>query len=96
MIGRLALLFALTLPDVGLARAPALLPADVRAFTARRDLCDHFRGEEGYDAARQAEIAAQVRRNCRGTDRALARLKRLYRGNARVRAVLARYESGIE
>ena len=95
VIARLALTVALVLPAVGWTRAPAL-PADIRAFVARRDLCDHFRGEEGYDAARTAEIAAQLKRNCRGTDAALARLKRVYRGNARVQTVLTRYESRIE
>ena len=95
MIARVALLVAVMLPDIGMARAPAL-PPDVRTFVSRRDLCDHFRGEEGYDAARSGEIAAQTKQNCRGTDAALARLKRLYRNNMRVRSVLARYESRIE
>ena len=29
------------------------LPADVATFVERRDLCDHFRGEEPYDEQRR-------------------------------------------
>ncbi|WP_425987220.1 hypothetical protein [Brevundimonas sp. TWP2-3-2] len=45
------------------AAAPAP-PADpVAAFVERAELCVHFGGEEPYDAARAAEIAAAVQAN---------------------------------
>ena len=72
------------------------LPPEVAAFLARRDRCDHFRGEESEDPARQAEIARQLRRNCRGTDAELARLKRRHAGNAAVRERLAGDEARVE
>lgn len=45
------------------AAAPAP-PADpVAAFVERAEMCVHFGGEEPYDAARAAEIAAAVQAN---------------------------------
>jgi hypothetical protein len=77
------------------AAAP-VLPKDVSAFMARRDLCDHFRGEEPYDAARAAEIARQALVHCAGTDAELDWLKKVHAGNAEVQEALSRYEYPIE
>ncbi len=94
-----ALLVAWT-PPTGAAAVPQPsarpLPADVRAFVARRDRCDHFRGEDSDDPARQREIARSLERDCAGTDTALARLKTRYRGNVRVVRLLSRYDSNVE
>lgn len=74
----------------------AAFPADVRAFIDQRDLCMHFSGEEPYDAARRAEIAAAVKRYCTGTDAALADLRQRYRDDKAVIAALSLYESDVE
>jgi hypothetical protein len=66
------------------------------AFTTRRDLCDHFRGEEPYDVARAREIAAKVKRYCTGTDRELRRLRKKYAHNPRVLQRLSQYEVSVE
>jgi ABC-type amino acid transport substrate-binding protein len=42
------------------AAAPAL-PADVRTFLARRESCNHWAGEEGYDAGRRRQIERALR-----------------------------------
>ena len=77
--------------------APAAeLPRDVAAFVARRDRCDHFRGEESDDPARAAGIARALDRNCRGTDAELARLRRRHADNPAIRARLQRYEAQVE
>lgn len=78
------------------ASSARTLPADVRAFVARRDTCDHFRGEDADDPARQREIARGLKRYCTGTDDALARIKARYRGNARVLRLLSRYDANVE
>lgn len=79
---------------------PALadpLPSDVQTFVAERENCDHFRGEEPYDAERKREIEAALDRYCRGTDARLEGLKRKYRnGPAAVRALLNGFEYPIE
>jgi len=78
--------------------APALaaeLPRDVAAFVARRDRCDHFRGEESDDPARRRTILRGLEA-CRGTDAELARLKRRHAGDRDVRARLDRYEPEVE
>ena len=40
--------------------------------------CEHFLGEDPYDAERHAEIEAALDRFCRGTDGRLAHLKTKY------------------
>ncbi|MEP7222362.1 MAG: hypothetical protein ABI673_06800 [Novosphingobium sp.] len=72
------------------------LPADVRNYIARRDSCDHWRGEDPYDAARAREIAAAVVASCKGTDAALARLRHRYARDRRVITALSGYEKHIE
>ncbi len=75
---------------------PRALPPDVATFAARRDQCDHLKGEEPYDAARAAALARDLDANCRGTDAKLARPKRCYRGDAAVRARLDGYDPRVE
>lgn len=74
----------------------AQLPPDVTAYVARRDRCDHWRGEASDDPGRAAEIAQAVMRECRGSDPALARLLRRYSGNRPVMRRLDAYDRRIE
>lgn len=74
----------------------AELPGPVVAFRAKRDACDHFRGEEPYDAKRAAFLASEMVRQCKGTDQALADLRKRYAHNARVMTVLKNYQDKIE
>jgi hypothetical protein len=50
------------------------LRADVQRFAVRRDLCDHFRGEDPYDDERRRFLSRSVQRECHGTDSQLATL----------------------
>lgn len=81
---------------LALALAPQTLPREVRAYVARRDKCDHFRGEDSPDEARQKEIEAATIRFCTGADRQLARLKRIHAHNRAVQRRLGRYDPRIE
>jgi len=81
---------------LALAMAPQTLPREVRAYVARRDTCDHYRGEDSPDAARQKEIDAATIRFCTGADRQLARLKRIHARNRAVQRRLDRYDPRIE
>jgi hypothetical protein len=72
------------------------LPPDVARFVQRRDLCDHFRGEEPYDAERRAFLEKRMREFCTGTDAKLATLKRKYKGRSDAMAKLGEYEATIE
>jgi hypothetical protein len=72
------------------------LPADILEFRAKRDLCDHFRGEEPYDSKRAAFLTAELARNCTGTDQALADLRRRHANDPKAIAALKDYESRIE
>ena len=72
------------------------LPADVANFKSRRDLCDHFRGEDPYDAERRRFLEENLKKYCTGTDKELSSLKEKYRSNEAVLKVLADYEERIE
>lgn len=76
----------------------AALPHDVVAFTERRDLCDHMRGEipDPPSPERMRELEAAIARYCTGTDARLSALKGKYAGDASVMVVLAAYEDSIE
>ncbi|MDO5609887.1 MAG: hypothetical protein Q4G62_03765 [Pseudomonadota bacterium] len=71
-------------------------PRDVREFVARRDLCDHFRGEEAYNAQRGAFLVKRMGQTCTGSDAALARLKAKYRQNTALLPMLNTFEDSIE
>src|SRR5438309_1883473 len=72
------------------------VPDDVAQFVDRRQTCDHFRGEEPYNAERRAELEEATEKYCRGTDRELASLRSKYQGNATILKVLDEYEKDIE
>lgn len=82
--------------SIGAASVPAALPTDVAVFVDRRDGCDHFRGEEPYDAERGAFLAERMKRLCSGSDAALARLRRIHADDKAAIAALARFEDRIE
>jgi hypothetical protein len=72
------------------------LPPDVAKFTADRDQCDHFRGEDSDDPARQKQIAAALNKYCKGTDKKLKGLKEKYHGQEAVLSVLSKYDERVE
>ena len=72
------------------------LPPDVLAFKIQRVSCDHFRGEDGYNAERREFLARALARSCTGTDQALAQLRQRYSANAAVLTALKDYEDRIE
>jgi hypothetical protein len=78
------------------AGAARRLPADVEAFRRDRETCEHFMGEEAYDAERGAYIRKQIDRTCTGTDAKLAALRRKYAKNRDVLRALSRYDAKIE
>lgn len=83
-------------PVANTADGGATLPADVVAFQAKRDDCDHFRGEEPTDPARAAFLEKALERTCKGTDAQLTALRKRYADTPAVITALADYEDGIE
>lgn len=75
---------------------PLAFAKDVSDFLSRRATCDHWRGEDGYNEERKAEIACASCQACQGTDAQLASLKRRYRMNAKVMAELDALDLKIE
>ncbi|WP_260599974.1 hypothetical protein [Sphingomonas endolithica] len=76
------------------AAAGGTLPAEVKTLIERRAQCEHWAGEEPYDAARAAAIDAALRRlRCATSEADEARLRRRY---ARQRVVLAALDAGRE
>ncbi|WP_088183760.1 hypothetical protein [Sphingobium sp. Z007] len=80
--------------DDGASALP--FPQEVTSFMVDRDGCDHFRGEEPYDAERRAYIAENIAELCSGTDAKLAMLRRRYAGDRSVTAALRAYDERIE
>ncbi|MFZ2998118.1 hypothetical protein [Sphingobium sp.] len=88
--------FPLDLPPSDVAASAAPFPREVTQFMVSRDGCDHFRGEEAYDAERRAYIDESVAELCQGSDAKLAMLRRRYSGDPSVIAALRGYEDRIE
>ena len=88
--------FPLDLPPSDVAASADPFPREVTEFMVARDGCDHFRGEEPYDAERRAYIAENIAELCRGTDSKLAMLRRRYAGDSSVLAALKPYDDHIE
>lgn len=88
--------FPLDLPPSDAAASVEPFPREVTQFMVSRDSCDHFRGEEPYDAERRAYIADNVAILCHGSDATLAMLRRRYVANPSVTAALNGYEDRIE
>ncbi len=88
--------FPLDLPPSDVAASAEPFPREVTAFMVARDGCDHFRGEEPYDAERRAYIDENVAELCHGTDATLAMLRRRYASDTSVTAALKGYDARIE
>lgn len=88
------LLALLSLPAI----AQEGLPKDVEKFIAKREGCDHFRGEipDLGEKRRMREVNREIRRLCGGTDRALAQLKRKYAMDEVVMQRLSEFDAQIE
>jgi hypothetical protein len=87
---------ALDLPASDEEASVEPFPREVTAFMVDRDSCDHFRGEQPYDAERRAYIADNVAELCTGTDAKLAMLRRRYAADPAVTAALKGYDDRIE
>lgn len=74
------------------AAAAANQPEDVATFAERYANCEHFLGEEPYDAERAKELAEAVEELCTGIDAQLDTLRKRYKDNADVTQALAGYE----
>ncbi len=71
-------------------------PDDIEEFIDRREICDHYRGEEPYDVERAKFLAEQNNKTCSGTDEELRELKNKYKDNKEVMQILDRFEHEIE
>jgi hypothetical protein len=83
-------------PTLANSKKTARLLADVAVFLKRCEGCGHFRGEEAYDEERGKFLIQAKKETCTGTDAELARLRRVYAGNAAVIAALTNLEDSIE
>lgn len=82
--------------DTAPSRAATALPPAVVAFQKQRDACDHLRGEEPYDKQRAAFLKAQLAKTCKGSDKALAALRKRFAHDPQAIAALRDYEDRIE
>ncbi|MBC2651721.1 hypothetical protein H7F50_09990 [Novosphingobium flavum] len=74
-----ALVMAAGMSDDAFARVLRQAPPDLRAVVERRLGCNHWGGEEPYDAERAAQIRdAAARLKCRSLERDEARMRSRY------------------
>lgn len=78
------------------ARASAALPPAIIAFQKQREACDHFRGEVPHDKQRAVFLKTELAKTCKGTDRALAGLRKRFAHDPDALAALKDYEDRIE
>lgn len=89
MIALLALAALTT--DAQIERAIAAAPRPVRAFIERRQGCNHWAGEEPYDADRRREIEAAIRGlRCTAIEADARAIRRRYSGQSDILRLLAR------
>lgn len=84
-------------PAPSATASPAAVPppdpaAEVSRLAKRIEACEHFAGEEPYDAARAAELRQQVEANCPGNQAEHARLRRQHAANPAIKRQLDRLE----
>jgi hypothetical protein len=72
------------------------LPADVAALQEQFDLCEHFAGEEPYDAARRKEINDALAENCKPVKAAMPAIEAKYRDNAAVMAAVKNWHELLD
>ena len=72
------------------SHAAGKLPLDVERFVAKREGCDHMRGEipEPNQKARMREVQREIRRLCTGANKQLSKLKKKYAANSQIMAAL--------
>ncbi|MDV3511419.1 hypothetical protein R1L06_11835 [Stenotrophomonas sp. C4297] len=74
--------------DVDDVRIYCAMPADVQAFLARENTCQHFAGEEPYDDERRRELEEASAKYCEGREKNFTDLVARHRGDCAVRAAL--------
>jgi hypothetical protein len=72
------------------------VPKEMAKFIQRRESCDRWRGEDGYNKKRQADINRAICQACTGTDAELKRLKRKFKNRPDIQARLNNFEPQIE
>ncbi|WP_311239816.1 MULTISPECIES: hypothetical protein [unclassified Xanthomonas] len=72
------------------------MPKDVRKLVEDYDTCEHFAGEEPYDADRRHEIEVAIAQFCTPAPARLAKLMQRYRNDAQVSQWLRQYATQAE
>ncbi len=70
------------------ASAAAALPADMQAQAEHAELCEHFAGEEPYDADRRKQIEDAIEANCKPLKEALPALIAAHGGDPALKPTL--------
>ncbi|PSM13159.1 hypothetical protein [Stenotrophomonas maltophilia] len=74
--------------DVDDVRIYCRMPADVQAFLARENTCQHFAGEEAYDDERRRELEEASAQYCEGREKIFTDLVTRHRGDCAIREAL--------
>jgi hypothetical protein len=69
--------------------AASAYPQDVQRHADRSEACQHFSGEEPYDAERRAFLLRRIQQTCTGLEAQRKQLQRKYRGRKAILEKLA-------
>jgi hypothetical protein len=72
------------------------VPKEIVKFIERRESCDRWRGEDGYNKERQANLNRAICQTCTGTDAELKRLKRKFKDRPDLQSKLNNFDPQIE
>lgn len=78
-----------------IARGADPLPADVQAYLERRRACEHFIGEEPFDAARRRFLHLRILQTCSGINEQGQATRELHGDNPKVLKLLEAHSEPI-
>ncbi len=78
------------------ASAASALPADMQAQAEHAELCEHFAGEEPYDADRRKQIETAIEANCTPLKAALPALLAAHGADPALKPTLDRWAELVQ
>ncbi len=90
----LSLAVWLAISQAACAQQQPLLPEEVSRYVARRELCEHLRGE--IPDVPDASLIQQINEACKGVDTELTRLSAEFAQNPQAMSALAGYKRNLE
>ena len=83
-------------PAAAAESAGPALPADMQAQADHAEMCEHFAGEEPYDAARRKELEDAMKKNCGPLEDAMPALQAAHGNDPALKPTLDRWAELVQ